>query len=69
MIVYVNHWKSKLARKADAWKYAARLAREISRLPCDADFILVGDFNADWDESETFLDIDRLNDTGGVTAY
>ena len=68
LIVYVNHWKSKSGPESKRVEYAARLAREISRLPCDADFILVGDFNADWDEYETFLDIDRLNDTGGVTG-
>jgi endonuclease/exonuclease/phosphatase family metal-dependent hydrolase len=68
LVVYVNHWKSKSGPESRRLEYAARLAREISSLPCDADFILIGDFNADYNEYETFKDIARLNDTGGVTG-
>ncbi len=67
-IVYVNHWKSKSSPESHRIPSARALSKDIARLDKDADFILVGDFNSDYNEYETFVDIDRFNDTGGMTG-
>ena len=48
--------------------YAKTLIKEIDKLKEDADFILIGDFNSNYDEYETFRDSYRLNNTGGITG-
>lgn len=68
LLMYVNHWKSKSGPESKRIKYATVLADEIAEQPCDADYILIGDFNANYNEYETFKNIERLNDTGGVTG-
>jgi endonuclease/exonuclease/phosphatase family metal-dependent hydrolase len=68
LILYVNHWKSKAGPESKRIKYARALAADILQLTCDVDFILIGDFNSDYNEYETFKDIRRLNDTRGVTG-
>ena len=68
LIMYVNHWKSKSGPESKRIKYAKVLADEIAKQPCDADYILIGDFNADYNEYETFKDIPRFNDTRGITG-
>jgi len=68
LIVYVNHWKSKSGPESKRIIYAAVLAADISTLACDADFVLLGDFNEDYNEYETFKESPRLNDTRGVTG-
>ena len=68
LILYVNHWKSKAGPESKRLKYAAALAADISKLACDVDFILIGDFNSDYNEYETFKDVSRFNDTRGITG-
>lgn len=68
LILYVNHWKSKSGPESRRIKYARALAADILELACDVDFILIGDFNSDYNEYETFKDVRRLNDTRGVTG-
>ncbi len=68
LVMYVNHWKSKSGPESKRIKYAKVLADEIARQPCRADYILIGDLNADYNEYETFKDIPRFNDTGGITG-
>jgi hypothetical protein len=67
-IVYVNHWKSKSGPESHRIASATALAGDIDGLDGTADFILTGDFNSDYNEYETFVGIDRFNDTGGVTG-
>jgi len=68
LILYVNHWKSKAGPESKRLRYARALAVDISKLACEADFILIGDFNSDYNEYETFKNVRRLNDTHGITG-
>lgn len=66
--LFVNHWKSKSGPESRRISYAKVLRKEIDKLPADVDYILVGDFNSNYDEFKTFAGNARLNDTGGVTG-
>ncbi len=68
LVLYVNHWKSKSGPESRRLKYAGALAADILKLACDVDFILIGDFNSDYNEYETFKDESRFNDTHGITG-
>lgn len=68
IILFINHWKSKQGPESMRIAYAKTLKREIEKLKKDADFILIGDFNSNYDEYKTFRDSDKLNDTGGITG-
>lgn len=68
LIVYVNHWKSKFGPESQRIAYAEALAKDIGKLDATADFILIGDFNSDYNEFETFKDINQFNDTSGITG-
>ncbi len=68
LIIYVNHWKSKAGPESRRIKYARALSADINRLGINVDFILIGDFNSDYNEFETFKDVVRLNDTKGITG-
>ncbi|MBC2714045.1 MAG: hypothetical protein HF978_01940 [Desulfobacteraceae bacterium] len=68
LVLYVNHWKSKSGPESKRLKYARALSADIAKLACDVDFILMGDFNSDYNEYETFKYVRRLNDTRGVTG-
>lgn len=67
-ILFINHWKSKNGPESMRIDYAKTLIKEIDKLKEDADFILIGDFNSNYDEYETFRDSYRLNNTGGITG-
>ncbi|MEW6714873.1 MAG: helix-hairpin-helix domain-containing protein [Nitrospirota bacterium] len=68
VILFINHWKSKNGPESMRIAYAKTLKREMDKLKEDADFILIGDFNANYDEYQTFPDSYKLNDTGGITG-
>lgn len=68
LIVFVNHWKSKSGPESQRLPYAKALAEELAGLDAAADFILIGDFNSDYNEFETFREIERFNDTDGITG-
>ncbi len=68
LILFVNHWKSKQGPESRRMVYARALKAAVDRLPADADYILIGDFNADYNEYVTFRQNLRLNDTNGLTG-
>ncbi|MEC4676287.1 MAG: endonuclease/exonuclease/phosphatase family protein [Nitrospirota bacterium] len=68
LVLFVNHWKSKRGPESLRIAYAERLKDEIDRLKEDTDFILVGDFNSNYNEYETFVRSRRLNNTAGITG-
>lgn len=68
LILYVNHWKSKTGPESKRLPYARALSADVQHLPGSADVVLAGDFNSDYNEFETFVNIERLNDTGGITG-
>lgn len=68
LIVFVNHWKSKHGPESRRIVYAKRLRREIDKLKGNTDFILMGDFNSNYNEYKTFLNSRELNNTHGITG-
>jgi predicted extracellular nuclease len=68
LILFVNHWKSKQGPETGRMIYARALKREIDKLEDNADFILAGDFNSNYNESDTFGNSAKLNDTRGITG-
>ncbi len=68
LIVFVNHWKSKHGPESMRIVYAERLKKEIDGLKANTDFILVGDFNSNYNEYKTFLDSKDLDNTHGITG-
>lgn len=68
IILFINHWKSKRGPESMRIAYAKTLRREIDKLKEDVDFILVGDFNSNYNEYKTIRNFGRLNNTGGITG-
>jgi len=68
-IVYINHWRSKRAPESYRIDYANSLKKELVSLDNKGiDYIVLGDFNSNYNESETIKYEKDLNDTFGVTA-
>ena len=68
LTVYVNHWVSKKHPESRRRASALALKRDLRLLPSSSDFLLIGDFNSDYDEYRRFIHDDTLNDTGGRTG-
>jgi endonuclease/exonuclease/phosphatase family metal-dependent hydrolase len=65
--VYNNHWKSKSGPESKRIAYARGLVDDIQSLG-NALYIVVGDLNSNYNESETILNESRLNDSQGQTG-
>ncbi len=68
IILFINHWKSKRGPESMRIVYAKTLMREIGKLKEDVEFILIGDFNSNYNEYKTFRNSGRLDNTGGITG-
>jgi len=68
LILFVNHWKSKRGPESMRLPYAKALRKEINKLPIATDFIVLGDFNSNYNEYRTFRNQISLNDTSGLTG-
>ena len=68
LIIYINHWKSKRGPESERLCYAYALKQDINQLPSGCDYIVVGDFNSNYDEYKTFTSNQALNDTQGITG-
>jgi len=68
IILFINHWKSKRGPESMRIAYAKTLRREIDKLKEDVDFVLIGDFNSNYNEYKIIRNSGRLNDTGGITG-
>jgi len=66
--IFNNHWPSKKASETYRVKYAKILQDRLKKLPKDYDYILLGDFNCDYNEFETFKKNLKLNKTNGITG-
>lgn len=66
--VFNNHWPSKRAPESYRVKFAKKLFDRLEQLPKDYDYILVGDFNSNYNEYETIFYEKRLNNTNSVTG-
>lgn len=68
LYLFVNHWKS---RSREGWeskriRYAKALKKRLNALNEEAEYMLLGDFNTDYD-ANLYLE-DRINDTQGRTG-
>ncbi|MBA2882876.1 endonuclease/exonuclease/phosphatase family metal-dependent hydrolase [Desulfosalsimonas propionicica] len=68
LIVFVNHWKSKSGPESRRMAGARALAEAVEKLPEKTDYVLLGDFNTNYNEHETLRRRPKLNDTGGKTG-
>jgi exonuclease III len=68
LVVFVNHWKSKTGPESMRLACARALAQELDDLPEDTDYVLLGDFNSNYNEYKTIAGRKSLNDTGGITG-
>jgi len=68
LTLFVNHWKSKAYGGVESkrMKYATVLQKRINRLSKSKEYIILGDFNTDYD---AYLSLEKkINDTGGRTG-
>ncbi len=66
--IFNNHWPSKATSENYRIKYAKTLQDRLKELPSDYDYILLGDFNSDYNEMQTFVKNKKLNNTDGITG-
>ena len=69
LTLFVNHWKSKAYKgyESKRIKYAKALQARISRLAPSKEYIILGDFNSDYN---AYLTLDeKNNDTNGKTGF
>lgn len=66
--VFNNHWPSKAVAESYRIKYAKTLQDRLNELPKDYDYILVGDFNSNYDEMNSFRNNSKLNNSKGITG-
>ena len=65
--IYINHWRSKRAKESTRTRYAVALKNDIINTPND-EYILLGDFNSNYNEYKTFKYDKKLNNTHGITG-
>ncbi|MBU1086040.1 MAG: helix-hairpin-helix domain-containing protein [Candidatus Omnitrophica bacterium] len=68
LILYINHWKSKSGPESLRIESAQALRKDIEHLPADTDFIILGDFNSNYNEYQSIKKIKRLNNRDGLTG-
>ncbi len=68
LILFINHWKSKKGSESHRIDYAKALKKAIDKLKDDEDFVLIGDFNSNYNEYKTFVNNKKLNDTDNITG-
>jgi hypothetical protein len=66
LIIFANHWPSKSAPESFRIAAAQTLAKRLHELPPHCDYLIAGDFNANYNECETVLFAG--NEGRGVTS-
>ena len=66
--IFNNHWTSKSFAESYRVKYAKILQERVTQLAKDYDYILLGDFNSDYNEVQTFKTNQKLNNSRGITG-
>jgi len=64
--IFVNHWRSKKGAESERIRYALALRRRLKRLPKGSEYIILGDFNSDYQEYRVISK--KHNDTNGKTG-
>ncbi len=66
LYIFVNHWKSLFGAESQRVLYAKALVRALKKMPNGSEYILLGDFNSDWNQ---YLRMDKKhNDTSGISG-
>ena len=68
LVLFVNHWRSRNAPESLRMVSAKSLMASLSSLPLEAAYILLGDFNANYNEFEIIRGDDKVNDTNSRTG-
>jgi endonuclease/exonuclease/phosphatase family metal-dependent hydrolase len=68
LTIFVNHWKSKRWPEKHRLIYAKKLMSEIKELKKHSDYMILGDFNSNYDEFRTIKYNNKLNNTKGITG-
>jgi len=68
LVLFVNHWKSKAGAESNRIFSARILKKRLDTLKKSSEYILLGDFNSNYNEFKTFKKKRRLNDTNGITG-
>lgn len=69
LTLFVNHWKSKAYKgyESKRIKYAKALQSRIAKMPEQKEYIILGDFNSDYN---VYLTLEKkIDDTNGKTAF
>ena len=66
LFVYVNHWASKHSAESARIRSARALKKRLLALPKGTDYLLLGDFNTDYNEYKHIEK--KLNDTNGLVG-
>ncbi len=68
LTIFVNHWKAKSRRgfESKRIKYAKALKKRINSISSNSEYIILGDFNSNYNEHLTLKK--KLNDTDGKTG-
>lgn len=66
--IFNNHWPSKAVAESYRVTYAKELQDRLNKLPKDYDYILLGDFNSNYDEMFSIKSNKKLNNTQGITG-
>jgi len=64
LTIFANHWRSKRAPESARVKSAKALLERIEQMPKGSEYIILGDFNSDYDECVNISK--KSNDTNGV---
>ncbi len=67
LYVFVNHWKSKSGPESMRVASARALKKRLNALG-NVNYVLLGDFNSDYDEKHLFVRRRKHNDTHGITG-
>jgi endonuclease/exonuclease/phosphatase family metal-dependent hydrolase len=68
LYIFVNHWKSKAGPESMRIVSAKRLKQRIKELPTQANIVVLGDLNSDYEEYIHFVRKRKHNNTSGKTG-
>ena len=68
LLLFNNHWASKRHKESRRINFALHLQDEVKTYANDLDYILLGDFNSNYNEHETLRLEKRLNDSNALTG-
>ncbi len=66
--IFNNHWASKRVPESYRIKFAYNLQNRLKQLSHDYDYILLGDFNSNYNEYKTIIKDKKLNNTSSITG-